>query len=68
MKKKVKVWKHLRIDIERVVEQTTDNGVTENKTLHYLINAMYSGKQGVGFRADTPIECWSKLMHEVNLY
>ena len=68
MKKKIKVWKYLKIDIERIVEQTTEKGFTENKTIYFLINAKYSDGRGIGFRADTPVECWSKLMHEVRLY
>jgi hypothetical protein len=67
MKKKIKVWKDVKITIERVVEQTVEGGVTDNNTLYYLINAKYSDGRGVGFRADTPIDVWSKLMHEVFL-
>lgn len=68
MKKKIKTWEHLRIDIEKVVEQTTDKGITENKTLYFLVNAKYSDGRGVGFRANTPIGCWANLMQEVVLY
>lgn len=68
MRKKIKTWKHLRIKIEKIVEQTTDKGITENKTLYFLVNAQYSDGRGVGFRANSPIECWTKLMQEVVLY
>lgn len=68
MKKKIKTWKHIRIDIERVVEQTTDKGITENRTLSFLVNAKYSDGRCIGFRAYTPIVCWAKLMQEVVLY
>lgn len=67
MKKKIKVWKTLTVDIERVVEQTIDKGCTENKILYYLVNAKYSSGHGVGFRADTALRCWSMLMQEVCL-
>lgn len=68
MKKKIKVWKHLKIEIERVVEQSTEKGMTENKTLYFLVNAKYSDGRGVGFRADTPTQCWANLMKEVVLF
>ena len=67
MKKKIKVWKDLKITIERVVEQTTEKGTTENADLFYLINAKYSDGRGVGFRANTPTQVWAKLMQEVYL-
>ena len=67
MKKKIKVWKHLKIDIERVVEQSIKKGNVEQKTLYYLVNAKYSDGRGVGFRADTPVKCWVKLMDEIYL-
>lgn len=68
MKKKIKTWKYLTIHIEKVVEQTTDKGITENKTLYFFVNAKYSNGRGIGFRADTPVGCWAKLMQEVVLY
>jgi len=67
MKKKIKVWKDVKITIERVVEQTTDGAVTDNNTLYYLINAKCSDGRGIGFRADTPISAWSKMMQEIYL-
>ena len=67
IKKKIKVWKDLRIDIERIVEETTQDGITDYKTLYYLVNAKYSDGRGVGFRANTQIECWIKLMQGVDL-
>jgi len=65
--KKVKVWKDVNIQIERVVEQTIDKSLTKNKTLYYLVNAKYSDGRGIGFRADTPLGVWSELMNEVHL-
>ena len=67
MKKKIKVWKDIEINIERVVEQTTDKGLTKNETLYYLINAKYSDGRGVGFRANTPIDAWAMMMKEIYL-
>ena len=67
MKKKIKVWKHVTIKIERVVEQTTEGAMTENKDLYYLVNANYSDGRGIGFRSNTPLMAWSELMQRVSL-
>jgi len=67
MKKKINIWKDLRIDIERIVETTESEGLTESKTMFYLINAKYSDGRGIGFRANTPTLAWAKLMQEVVL-
>ena len=68
MRVKNKTWKMLTITIEKVVEQKTEKGATENKTLFYLINSRTPSGTGVGFRANTPIEAWSKMMQEIGLY
>jgi len=67
MKKKIKVWKDVKITIERVVEQTTDKDTTDNQDLFYLINAKYSDGRGIGFRANSPTDVWAKMMQEIYL-
>ena len=67
MKKKIKTWKYLTIKIEKVVEITKDKETTEHKNLYWLVNATYQGGGGIGFRANTEIDCWAKLMQEVYL-
>jgi len=67
MKKKIKIWKDIKITIERIVEQTETEGMTESKTLYYLINATYSDGRGIGFRANSPTDVWAKMMQEIYL-
>jgi hypothetical protein len=66
MKIKNKTWKTITIIIERVVEQRTEKGMTENNTLFYLINARTPEGRGVGFRANSPLDAWSKMMQEIH--
>jgi len=67
MKLKHKTWKSVTITIERVFDETKDGAVTSNRTLYYLLHARYPHGSATGFRADSPIECWAKLMQEVTL-
>ena len=67
MKLRNKTWKSVTITIERVVEEKVEGAVTSNRTLYYLLHARYPHGSAIGFRADSPIECWVKLMQEVNL-
>lgn len=67
MKLKHKTWKSVTITIERVVEEKKDGAITENRTMYYLLHARYPHGSAIGFRADSPIECWAKLMQEVHL-
>jgi hypothetical protein len=67
MKIKNKTWKQVTIKIERVVEQKTEGALTENNTLYYLIHARRPHGSSIGFRAETPLDVWGKLMQEVYL-
>ena len=67
MKIKNKLCRPTVISIETMIEQKTEKGCTENKTLYWLVNVKYSYGRGLVFRANSPLQLWANLMTEVYL-
>ena len=67
MKKDIEKHKTLTITIERVDDITEDNEKQERKTIFYLINGKTPYGSSTGFRANTLLNAWAKMMQEFHI-